>query len=561
MVGFSRIFVALAVILLSSISVSGISHGNDSSTHPTTSRLLKFLFKKKFGLGRRRRRGRSRRGGCYKYAKYQFRSFDGKCNNLGYPHLGAAHQPFFVLTGRLRSRRELRNLPNARRISNVLNNERNPVPNRRGMSELVTFFGQFLDHTITETEQSKTVSMHIKMNANDPVFTRDRKMNFFRTIRKGSGRRRAPENKLSSYVDAASVYGVNEKMARKLREGQYGRLYLPNDLLPKNKKGEFEAGDMRVNENPVLIAMHLLWAREHNKVAEEVANAFPDYDDEEIYQLSRHIVAAELQAVTYYGFIPALTGRILPKYNGYNPRIPAAISNRFSTVAFRVGHTLLNRTISSVDENGRTRALELADCFFQPKLFVRAGIDNLFRGMMTGFASEVDVGVSGEVRNFLKTSKKVVRFDLSALNIQRGRDHGVPACNELRRTLGLKPYYSFSDLTNNPHLLRKLRFLYMDRIEDLDAWICGLVERHAPGSSLGPLFDQIIRREFRRLRDGDRFYFENTDYFTREQIAKLPLVRTLVSGDPAKLKNIMRQIIYRNTGIPDSQINRDPFFV
>jgi len=279
---------------------------------------------------------------CRSVENSQFRSFSGQCNNLKHPDQGAANTPFLLLSGFLRHSTGRSRLPDARYLSNNLCNEEETIPNKRRMSELVTFFGQFMDHTITETATTKEKdrSWIIPVSHRDPFFKRD--ISFFRTIRRGSGASRSPENKLSSYIDASSVYGVSTKEARHLRELRHGRLKLPGNLLPKNEKGEFEAGDKRVNENSVLIAMHLLWAREHNRIADEVSKAYYDYNDEQIYQLARHIVAAELQAVTYYSFIPALTGRLLPAYHGYKNDVKAVISNRFSSAAFRVGHRYWN---------------------------------------------------------------------------------------------------------------------------------------------------------------------------------------------------------------------------
>lgn len=80
-------------------------------------------------------------------ARGQYRLLSGKCNNLRYSDRGAANSPFLLLSGFLRSDREIQALPDARYLSNTLSTEKKLKPNRRRMSELVTFFGQLIDHT------------------------------------------------------------------------------------------------------------------------------------------------------------------------------------------------------------------------------------------------------------------------------------------------------------------------------------------------------------------------------------------------------------------------------
>lgn len=509
---------------------------------------------------------------CHVGRMSQFRTLSGFCNNLKRPTQGAADTPFAVLsTVPVGTPRRFTNILarnssiNARVISNIVCNEVAPKPNKRRMSELITFFGQFLDHTVTETSTVKDEAVQISVTKDDPVFKEAQFIPFFRTLRKGSGRNRAPINALTSYVDGASIYGVGEEDLMKLRTRKGGLLKLPGNLLPRrmDKSGNFAAGDRRVNENPNLIAMNLLWAREHNHIAAEVSTAYPKFNDEEVFQLARHIVSAELQAVTYYSFIPALTGRILPKYRGYKESVRAVITPRFSTVAFRVGHTLLNRTVTAVDATGKSMNIMLRDSFFRPDTFVKHGLDNLFRGMMSGHASEVDSGITGEVRNFLIPSAgSAQQLDLAALNIQRGRDHEVPFCNDLRKSMGLRPFKTMSEIApGDSNLLRKLNLAYKGDVNVVDPWICGIAEKHVPGSSLGALFDRIIRNELLRLRDGDRFYFEKNGYFKRDQLQKLVSIKKLVNRTPAQLGNIFREIIARNSDIPNHQINRNPFFV
>ncbi len=493
----------------------------------------------------------------------RFRTINGFCNNRLRPHKGSAGSVFLVQAAPLRSIQDTASLPSARLISNIVNDEARPKPNRRGMSELVTYFGQLLDHTITNTDTNRASPLNIRVPPNDPVFRANSSIPFFRTITRGSGNGRAPINMLSSFVDAACVYGTDAKLARRLRLLRGGLLRLPKNQLMPGQRGKFLAGDDRASENPNLAALHLIFAREHNTVAAEIAAAFPLYKDEQIYQLARHIVTAEMQAITYNEFLPALTGSKLAPYRGYDPLINPAISTRFSTVAFRVGHTLLNSTVASIHTRGVSHYHKLRDTFFNTSMFVHEGVDSFLRGMLRGHASEVDYGVTSEVRNFLITSqlqKRKVQLDLVALNIQRGRDNGVPSCNGVRRSVNLRPFTSFEQISSDKLAVERLRRAYRGRIGDVDPWVCGVAEDKLRGSSLGPLFHQIIHEQFTRLRDGDRFYFERPGYFTPEEIRKLAIVRKLV-GPTRRLNTIMGSVIARNTRIPIQEIKQHPFFV
>ena len=445
--------------------------------------------------------------------------------------------------------------PNPRHISNIVCDEPTPIPNARGMSELVTFFGQLLDHTITFTPIDGELPLPIEVPMGDRVFNKSQSIPFFRTEKKDG----APLNELSSYIDAASVYGVGADESMELRELEGGRLLLPDNFLPRKENGQFLAGDLRANENGNLIALHTIFAREHNTVAVEVASVFPTLNDEEIYLLARHIVAAEMQAVVYYEFIPALTGSKLAPYTGYRTDVQSVVSNEFSTAAFRVGHTLLNTTVNSISLTGETKKRPLRDSFFKPEAFFEDTLEGLLRGMMRGFAAEVDNRITGEVRNFLIDEHiREGQLDLPALNIQRGRDHGLPPCNRVRRTFGLAPFRSFLEMSSDPNVVARLTKAY-ENVDDVDTWICGISENHVPGSSLGALFHLIVRREFARLRDGDRFHFENPGYFTPKQIKSIPTIRKLV-GPANQLGSIMKMIIVRNSEIPENEI-KNPFFV
>ena len=76
-------------------------------------------------------------------------------------------------------------------------------------------------------------------------------------------------------------------------------------------------GDDRANEQLGLTALHTLFVREHNRLAELFLQANPLLSDEQIYQRARRVVGAEMQCVTYGEFLPALLGEgAVPPYTG-----------------------------------------------------------------------------------------------------------------------------------------------------------------------------------------------------------------------------------------------------
>ncbi len=56
-------------------------------------------------------------------------------------------------------------------------------------------------------------------------------------------------------------------------------------------------------------------------------------------------------------------------------------------------------------------------------------------------------------------------------------------------------------------LLKKMMDVYDNKLEDVDVWAGGLLETTPEGP--GSLFTTIIKDQFERIRDGDRFWFEN----------------------------------------------------
>jgi hypothetical protein len=256
-----------------------------------------------------------------------------------------------------------------------------------------------------------------------------------------------------------------------------------------------------------------------------------------------------MQAITYNEYLPVILGRgALAPYRGYSPDVDASITNIFSSALYRYGHSALSATLLRLNGHGEEIPqghLQLRDAFFSPhRITGEGGIAPLLRGFAAQACEQVDVFLVDDVRNFMFGEPGSGGLDLAALNIQRGRDHGLPSYNESREGFGLQPALAFSDITTNPDLQERLANAYAD-VEDIDVWVGALAEDHLPGAMVGELMFFAVKEQFEALRDGDRFWYE----------------RIL---SPRELQEVKRtrlaDIIQRNTSIGD-EIGKDVFRV
>ena len=77
-------------------------------------------------------------------------------------------------------------------------------------------------------------------------------------------------NSITSWVDASMIYGSTPEVADRLRAKKLGKMKITsNGMLPfkeGDKHGQLDAGDVRSNENLLLLSFHTIFVREHNRV-------------------------------------------------------------------------------------------------------------------------------------------------------------------------------------------------------------------------------------------------------------------------------------------------------
>ena len=125
---------------------------------------------------------------------------------------------------------------------------------------------------------------------------------------------------------------------------------------------------------------------------------------------------------------------------------------------------------------------------------------------MTGAAGQPGREVDLEVGSALREELFVRGGDLVARNIQRAREHGIPSYGALREACGLGSLNNKRPSEIEETTWNRLIAVYKST-SNIDAFTGGLAETAPADGSVGPLFACIIGRQFRRLRDGDRFFF------------------------------------------------------
>jgi hypothetical protein len=497
-----------------------------------------------------------------------FRSFDGRKNNLssiGRNKWGGAGIALFreipaaYGAGDVRNAMAGANRPSARKISNVLLSEPVTIFNTRELNTLVYQWGQLLDHDMTLTPTAETEYVAIPLPKDEKLFTRD--IPFYRSeVRAGTGMNdkvRQQINLNTAWIDGSVVYGSDATRARWLRTLQDGKMKTSKgNLLPFNTKtGErsgdidpqapmmkndghgtvrtFVAGDVRAAENPVLTSLHTVLVREHNRICDRLL-AQGLKNDEEIYQQARKEVGALIQVITYEEYLPALGVKLRP-YTDYKNDIRPDIMNSFATAGYRLGHTMVSDDVVLVNnkcsEIGPGK-MELVEVFWNPGLVSEYGIDIFLKGATAHTQYQTDTKINDILRNMLfGDANDPERFgiDLGSVNIQRGRDHGLPDYNTVRQFYRGSTARDFSNITANDTLAEELEKLYED-VNDIDLWVGILAEDHLPNTSVGKTLHEMLRVQFENLRIGDYYYYQHDPWLpakVRDQVSKTRLVDVL----------------------------------
>ncbi|KAK7102407.1 chorion peroxidase-like [Littorina saxatilis] len=458
-------------------------------------------------------------------------------------------------------------LPSARAVSRAVHK---PKAKKTSFTLLLMQLGQLLDHDMSivpvATEFDDTIKccgvppeeqyhdcFPIEIPSDDHHF--DKCMEFVRsdplTFLNGTvPQPRTHLNAITAYLDAAMVYGSDRMKAKKLRSNNgtgallKTKMYKGKARLPEGHEEDCinlshshfcaMAGDDRVNEQPGLTAIHTVFHLEHNRLVRKLAKVIlfrqgrpysakaiedflqtaPAVLQERMYQVVRKLLGGVWQNIVYNEYVPLLVGpELMSRYKlwagrraTFDKEVDASIATEFLTAAFRFGHTLVNDMMLT-DKMHKLKDL------YSTSAHNLENYPNVIKGLVTpiNHAEAFDPNVATSLVDHLFENNKAGRpgLDLIALNIQRGRDHGLPSFNELKEFFGLKKFTTWNQFGESGEALKQL----YEHPDDVDAFTGGTCESSVHGGVVGELFAHILAQQFHDLKYGDRFFFETDSSF------------------------------------------------
>lgn len=342
----------------------------------------------------------------------------------------------------------------------------------------------------------------------------------------------------------------------------------------------------------------------------------------------------EQQYITYNEFLPSL-GVTLDRYTGYDPTVNTDLSNEFAATGYR-GHSFIHGELELETELDRYTPEQLAAleelgveliieedeveiviplnlAFFNPDLLELLGLGPMSQGLGLEAQYKNDEQLDNQLRSVLfqipvEGNEDCLDgpelpdcfdgvIDLGAIDIARGRDHGVPFYNDLRESYGLPRVSSFTEITGedteefppglgvddpasiefielrdidgnviDPEdeeavdgearfgtrastLAARLKAIY-GSVDQVDGFVGMLSEPHVQGSEFGELQLAIWTREFTNLRDGDRFFYGNDPGLTE--------LRWFYGLD---FRRTLADVIADNTDVGADELNDNVFLV
>ncbi|GAA0431811.1 hypothetical protein Acor_03980 [Acrocarpospora corrugata] len=316
------------------------------------------------------------------------------------------------------------------------------------------------------------------------------------------------KNSSNHEIDLNQLYGLTPAVTAALRTGSGGLLksqvvnggefppYLcelgriKDEFAPLNvirfddipfgaRDALFACGSDRANLHIGFTMLTTLFLREHNRVARLLAERYPGWDDERLFQTSRNILVVLLIKIVLEEYINHITPTL------FRVALDPAVSRK--AIWTRTNHmaiefNLLYRWHSLIPSvllaGGQERPL--GDTMAGNRLLPECGIGPLFEDAASQRAGRIGL---------FNTDPDLLHVEV--MSVAEGRAVELASFNDYRAYCGFPRLKSFAEVSADPRVQRGLAALYPS-VDDIDFYTGIFAEDPLPGSLLSPVMQRII---------------------------------------------------------------------
>jgi prostaglandin-endoperoxide synthase 2 len=279
-------------------------------------------------------------------------------------------------------------------------------------------------------------------------------------------------------------------------------------LTARQRAHLFAMGSDAGNSQIGYAMLNVLFLREHNAIARELAAEYPRWDDERVFQTARNVVVVLLMKLVIEQYI----NHIAPYHFQFRLQ-PGDFSNEpwmrpnWIAAEFNLLYRWHSLVPSVLDVHGEQRAL--ADTVNDPELLTRHGIGPLFHAASRQRAGRVCLFNTAAFFHHITTLPSIVQSRVVRL----------PTYNDYRADCKMPRLTAFDQLSSDPRVRAELERLYgsVDRVE----FFVGIfAEDCRPNSVLPSLLGTMVGlHAFSQLMTNPllaKGIWEHPDTFSRE---------------------------------------------
>jgi Animal haem peroxidase len=475
------------------------------------------------------------------------RTSDGSYNDLEQPAMGMAGSRLGRNTPLAEIPDPTANLlnPSPREVSRRLMTRKEFIP-ATSLNVLAAAWIQFQNHDwFSHGDNQPDRHIDISLAADDDWPPEHRPIAIKETAHDNTRTNTTPPktfvNHVTQWWDGSQIYGSTAEKVDRLRSHHKGKMTIGEDgLLPLDPALGIDDTGFNDNWWIGLSLLHTLFVKEHNYICDELHRRNPEWNDQELFDHARLIVAALTAKIHTVEWTPGILS---------HPAVQVAMSANWwgllgQGIKKAIGRVSDNESISGIvgsptDQHGAPYAMteEFVSVYrlhplIPDDLTIHAVSDNRVlletnffdvsgkrtRGLFD-HAEVADVFYSLGIahpgalclNNYPRFLQQLQRdngevFDLAMIDILRDRERGVPRYNQFREMIGKERVKSFAEITSNQTWAKEMADLYQNDLEKVDLMVGLFAEDLPEGFGFSDTaFRVFILMASRRLKS-DRFY-------------------------------------------------------